>query len=126
MAASTMEYEKALASLREAIDFLKARTNDLEHKIARDAVIQRFEFCVELAWKVSAKLLGSSATTARPVVRQMAQNSLIHDPLVWFDFIEARNKTSHTYNERIAQEVLQTALLFVDEGQKLLLTMAAL
>ncbi len=64
MAVSVSEYEKALHSLSEAIDFHKTCKKDSEQRIARDAAIQRFEFCVELAWKTSAKKMGSSSTTA--------------------------------------------------------------
>lgn len=120
MAASVTEYEKALHALQEALDFAASRTVEVEFKIARDAVIQRFEFCVELAWKVAAKKLGSSSTTAKPVIREMAQNHLITDPNQWFDFIEARNKSSHTYDEKIAKEVYKSAELFGDEGKNLL------
>lgn len=121
MAVSVLEYEKALRSLEEAIDFSKkVAANEVQFKIARDACIQRFEFCVELGWKTSAKILGSSSTTAKPVVREMAQNGLIDDPAIWFDFIEARNKSSHTYDEAAAVEVFEAAKKFLSEGQGLL------
>lgn len=121
MAISIAEYEKALRSLEEAIQFSKANTaNETQFKIARDACIQRFEFCVELAWKTSAKVLGSSSTTSKPVIREMAQNGMIADLGIWFDFIEARNKSSHTYDEKAAVEVFQVAQEFVRHGQDLL------
>ena len=89
-------------------------------KLFRDGAIQRFEFCVELAWKASIKALGSTATAPKPAIREMAQNYLIDDVQAWFDFIEARNKTSHPYNEGIAQEVYLVAIKFLPEGQRLL------
>ncbi|MCM2283070.1 MAG: nucleotidyltransferase substrate binding protein, partial [Bdellovibrionaceae bacterium] len=67
-----------------------------------------------------AKVLGSSSTTARPVIREMAQNALIQNPELWFEFIDARNKSSHTYKESLAQEVYLTAEKFLAEGRKLL------
>jgi nucleotidyltransferase substrate binding protein (TIGR01987 family) len=120
MAISVTEYENALRALSEALEFASRSHEPIQFKIARDATIQRFEFCVELAWKTSAKTLGSSATTAKPVIREMAQNGLISDPNLWFDFIEARNKSSHTYRESLAQEVYSTAERFLSEGHKLL------
>lgn len=52
MAVSIKEYSKALLSLEEALSLPK---ND----IVRDATIQRFEFCIELAWKTSKKVMGT-------------------------------------------------------------------
>lgn len=116
---SVQEFEKALSALREGLNF----TNGVDaqtYKIGRDACIQRFEVCVELAWKTSAKILGSSSTTAKPVIREMAQNHLIQDVQMWFDFIEARNKSSHTYDEVIAKEVFEMVQKFMPEGENLL------
>ncbi|MEZ4743659.1 MAG: nucleotidyltransferase substrate binding protein [Bdellovibrionota bacterium] len=48
MAVSLEQYEKALDSLAKA---LQEDKND----IVRDASIQRFEFCIELAWKTAKK-----------------------------------------------------------------------
>jgi nucleotidyltransferase substrate binding protein (TIGR01987 family) len=75
------------------------------HKALRDACIQRFEFCVELSWKTSVKILGLSTKAPNTAVREMAQNNLIDNPDLWFDFLIARNKTSHTYVEDIANQV---------------------
>ena len=42
----------------------------------------------------------------------MAQNNLISNPELWFEFLLARNKTSHTYNEDVAKQVyLETVKL---------------
>ncbi len=46
MQPSYAEFEKALKALDEAL-------REPKNSIVRDASIQRFEFCVELAWKTS-------------------------------------------------------------------------
>ncbi len=120
MAVSILEYEKALHSLKEAIEFAASRDKDSEFKIARDAAIQRFEFCVELAWKTSAKKLGSSSTSPKPVIREMLQSGYIRESDLWFSFIDARNKSSHTYEEQAAREVYDVLLCFIDKGFELL------
>jgi nucleotidyltransferase substrate binding protein (TIGR01987 family) len=120
MAVSIDEYERALGALSEALEYHAQSSEVVVQKLARDATIQRFEFCIELAWKTSARLMGSTSTTARPVIREMAQNKLIDDPEKWFSFIEARNKTSHSYNESVANEVFGAAREFLLHGQKLL------
>ncbi len=66
---SLTEYEKALDSLKEALRFASSSLS-LEDavlfKIARDACIQRFEYCIELSWRVSVKKLGSTTKFAKP------------------------------------------------------------
>ena len=119
MGISIIEYEKALFALEESLSAMRSALDPVLIKICRDATIQRFEFCIELSWKISAKVLGSSSTTAKPVIREMAQNNLIDDVGLWFDFVEARNKTSHSYDEKVAEEVLASSRLFAAPGLEL-------
>lgn len=120
MSATSQELGKALEALKEALDFAhKSQNESVVYKIARDACIQRFEFCVELSWKVSAKFMGSAAMTAKVVVREMAQAGLISSPDVWFGFIEARNRSSHTYDEEQAVIVFNVITQFLPEAESL-------
>lgn len=59
----------------------------------------------ELAWKTSMRTLGLQTKAPNPAIRDMAQNQLIDDTQKWFDFLLARNKSSHTYDEDIAKSV---------------------
>ena len=120
MAISLDEYEKALTSLDEAFQFVKKTKDPATLRMHRDAAIQRFEFCVELAWKCASKTMGTNSRAPNVVIREMAQNGFILDPKPWFDFVEARNKTSHTYDEDVAKAVFEAAEKFLPEGKKLL------
>ncbi len=103
---STVELENALHTLKVALDFANQnRQDEIRFKIARDACIQRFEYCIELSWKVSMKKLGSQTKFAKPAIREMARADLIQSPETWLDFIEARNSSSHSYDEDVAQRV---------------------
>lgn len=102
MATSLQEFEKALTRLKEALAQPK---NDF----LRDSVIQRFEFTIELAWKSAKKALGLSATAPKIIVRDLAQQGLIDDPNIWFTLIDARNRSSHSYNEQVAEEIYAVA-----------------
>lgn len=107
MPTSTTELKKALQALQAALALPKT-------DITRDAAIQRFEFTIELAWKVSKKKTGSASTAPKTVVREMAQAQLIADPSKWFEFIEARNLSSHTYKEDVAEAVFKHAVDFAN------------
>lgn len=125
MSANLQELIKASDSLKTAQSLLKTalieNPQNIElHKALRDSCIQRFEFCIELSWKISIKLLGLDTKAPNPAIREMAQNNLIDDPKLWFDFLVARNKTSHTYDEEIANEVFKEAEKLVPELDKLL------
>ena len=109
------ELKKALQRLKEALALPK---ND----ITRDSVIQRFEFTVELSWKVLQRYLRASGLpdplNPKNAVREGAKAQLISDPEAWIHFIDERNLSSHTYRENLAEQVYASAKSFppfVDE-----------
>ncbi|KGE03041.1 Nucleotidyltransferase [Pseudohaliea rubra DSM 19751] len=91
-----------------------------EDDITRDASIQRFEFSMELAWKVSKRWLGTDTSAPKQVIREMGQAGLISDVVLWLEAIDQRNLSSHTYNEDLAREVYAFASGFLPELQSLL------
>lgn len=121
MAVSVQEYKKALISFAEALTAMKKpNLDETERKLFRDAGIQRFEFCVELAWKVSKKQMGTATAAPKEVIREMAQTGLIADPEIWFGFLEARNLSSHSYDEEVAKKIQNIFSHFYVEAEQLL------
>jgi len=121
LSTSLQELEKAVESLHESLQLYEnASTDSPEQKAFRDACIQRFEYGIELSWKVSMKILGSGTAAAKPALREMARNGLVADLQAWFDFIDARNQTSHSYDEAIAKKVFEVAKRFHPEAERLL------
>lgn len=125
MSANLQELKKAADSLQIAQNLLqeslqKEPSNVELHKALRDSCIQRFEFCVELSWKISIKILGLGTKAPNPAIREMAQNKLIEDTQIWFEFLLARNKTSHTYDEDVAKEVYKETERLIPEIKKLI------
>lgn len=115
------EFKKAFQTLEEALEFAEAnKANETQFKIIRDACIQRYEYCIELAWKVSMKKLGSTVKFPKQAIREMARADLIASAEKWLDFIEARNETSHSYDEDVAAKVFKQILLFRTEAVILL------
>jgi nucleotidyltransferase substrate binding protein (TIGR01987 family) len=121
MGISLVEFEKALLSLEQVLGLHDASAVHSPEQLAfRDAAIQRFEYCIELAWKSAVKTLGLNTPSPKPAVRELARNNLIEDPVVWIDFIDARNRTSHIYDEAVATEVFAEIKKFMPEARKLL------
>ncbi|MCM2353952.1 MAG: nucleotidyltransferase substrate binding protein [Pseudobdellovibrio sp.] len=116
---------KASNTLRIARDLLQ-RSIDIDpanielHEALRDACIRRFEFCVELSWKVSLKVLGLEISAPRPAIRDMARSDLIDDTQIWFDFLSARNESSYAYQEEVAQAIFKEVERLIPELNKLI------
>ena len=82
--------------------------------IIKEGIIQRFEYTHELSWKVmkdfledvgEVKMYGSKDATKEAFAAE-----LITDGDVWMDMIKSRNKTSHTYNEEVADEIFKNII----------------
>ncbi len=116
---SFQPFEKALKSLKNALQ--SPPKNDLE----RDGVIQRFEYSFELAWKSVRGLLlalgrAEVSSSPRPLLKDAAEENLITDIELWDSFLEARNQTTHTYNELTANEVYDIVKKFPKAADDLL------
>lgn len=112
MAVNITKFEKAVCALEKAL-------NEPRNDITRDASIQRFKFCVELAWKTARKITGTATTSPKQVIREMAQSGLIDDVTLWLEAIDQRNLSSHTYNEELAEKVYAFIKTFFPHAQKL-------
>jgi len=100
-------YKKALAQLEDAVDQYNAGPLSL---LEEQGVIKAFEFTYELAWNTLKDYFEYQATTnitgSRDAIREAFNKGLITNGKVWMEMIKSRNKTSHTYNEMIVEEIL--------------------
>ena len=108
MKTSTVEFKKAVTKLQDALAQPK-------NEYLRDSTIQRFEFCIELAWKTSKKIMGTATAAPKDVIREMAQSSYITNVDIWLKAIDMRNLSSHTYKEDLAEQVYAFAGTFLQE-----------
>lgn len=109
----------------KAVDSLEIALSMPKNDIVRDASIQRFEYCVELAWKSARRVMGTSASAPKQVVREMYRAGLIEDVELWLVAIDQRNMTSHTYNEALAEKVYGFAREFLPHAEALKKTLEA-
>ena len=104
-------YGKALGQLEAAVNLAKQRPlTDLE----KQGLIQAFEFTHELAWNVLKDYLTHQGvfnlTGSRDTSREAFQKNLIVDGQAWMDMIKSRNLTSHTYNQQVADDIVNDIL----------------
>ena len=109
-------YERALSQLEKA---LSAPVSEY----VRDATIQRFEFTYELAWKtlkVYLATLDLTVLSPKETLKMAYQQGLITDVAGWNELHLKRNLTSHTYDEKLAEEIF---IYLKEDGLSLLLTL---
>lgn len=101
------DYKNALERLKEAIEESKI----INSSTIRDGVIQRFEFTLELSWKVMKYFLNSEGLTEakapRSTIRTGFNNEIIQNAKLWIDMIEDRNLTTHTYSQSTSDEIYE-------------------
>jgi nucleotidyltransferase substrate binding protein (TIGR01987 family) len=134
-----------LSSLRKAITAfgaLQARTSDMAWMASLDdvlrfglkaGVIQHFEFTYELCWKFIQRWLRDNAVAAdadhprtrKDLFRQAARFGIIGDPTPWFAYGDARNLTSHAYDEVKVDVIHQLTGQFLTDAQALLAALEA-
>jgi nucleotidyltransferase substrate binding protein (TIGR01987 family) len=114
-------YKKALKQLGNAVNLAESRKlSELETQ----GLIQAFEYTHELAWKTIKDFLRGKGNFeiygSRDATKQAFSYGLIENGEVWINMILSRNKTSHTYNEKIANEIaLEIRELFFKEFRSL-------
>ncbi|MBY0249011.1 MAG: nucleotidyltransferase substrate binding protein [Nitrospiraceae bacterium] len=95
-------------SFTQAIARLSNALTAPETDLSRDAAIQRFEFCFELAWKViqeRARTEGLDCQSSKGCFKLAYKNSWIGEEAGWLAMLEDRNRTAHTYDETLAKTV---------------------
>ncbi len=101
-------YQKAFKQLQKFIN--KAELSELEMQ----GLVKAFEYTYELAWTTMKDFLEYRGQVdiygSRDAIRKGYQLGLIDDGAVWMDMLQSRNKTSHTYNEKTAQEICQAVI----------------
>lgn len=101
-------YVKALRQLERFVE--KGNLNELEEQ----GLIQAFEFTHELAWNVMKDYFedqgNTTITGSKDATREAFRVNLIKDGETWMEMVRSRNKSSHTYNEIIAKEIVKLVI----------------
>ena len=123
--------KNAIDSLDRSLTVEKSLSNTCEKPLletVRAGIIQNFEVAYEQAWKLIQRWIRENKTleeaenprTRRELFRLAAKFGLISDPIHWFEYGDARNLTSHTYDCKQAQIVYEAAKNFLNDANILL------
>ena len=100
-------YQRALTHLQSAVELMAQRELS---QLEKQGVIQAFEFCWELAWKLMKDYLQwqgiADLSGARDAIREAFRQGLIDDGQVWMAMLQDRRRTVKTFDEPILQELL--------------------
>jgi len=102
-----VSYKKAVRQLIIAVELKRQRQlSELETQ----GLIQSFEYCHELAWKVLKDFftfqgINNNILGSRDAIREAFSCQLITNGDVWMQMITSRNQTSHTYDATMANIV---------------------
>ena len=104
-------YQQALTRLAGAVALSRERAlSDLEQQ----GLVQAFEFTHELAWNVLKDYLEEQGYPgiigSKNATREAFKNALVDDGQAWMDMIKARNLASHTYQTKIAEDIVKEIL----------------
>ena len=124
MASGKLDFTSLRSALSRLAEGYKRYQSDVSDIQIRDGLIQRYEFTYEISHKMLKRHL--EMTSANPeafdalpfadLIRTGNEQSLLKsDWTAWKVFREMRAKTSHTYDEDIAQTVVKIIPAFIDE-----------
>jgi len=88
----------------------------------REALAQRFEYCLEVAWKTCQRHLSEQgfieASTGSPksIMRLAFSNGLVADATPWIRYIDARQNTAHDYSEEKLDAVIEVVGAFFSDA----------
>lgn len=104
-------FHKAVNSFEAAMDATFENLNSIGEDLIKNGKIQKFEYCAELAWKISkihVELFhGVISNSPKSVYKTMFQLAIISESeyLALIKTIEDRNLLSHIYKESMYKEV---------------------
>ena len=102
-------YQRALKQLSDAVSLSQQRELSL---LEKQGLIQAFEFTHELAWNTLKDYLEyqgyQDIKGSRDTIRESFKIGLIKDGQTWMETIQARNITSHAYDEALVQKAFET------------------
>ena len=129
-------YLNSLAKSIESLERVIKTANRLDasdanlQEAVRAGVIQNFEVVYDQSWKMMERWLEENVgpvyvgvRTRCELFRRAAESLIITDVDRWMEYHEARNRTSHTYDEDTAQSVFEEATEFFHDAKRLLRTL---
>lgn len=124
---------RAISSLSGLLDKVldtdwMSKQDDVVRFGLQAGVIKNFEITYELCWKYMQRWIQNNFESAeaefprtrKELFRSAAKYGLIGNSDAWFEYGDARNMTSHVYDEDKATEVYELTFRFVEDARRFL------
>ena len=102
-------FNKALASLQRVVN--SYYENDALEEVEKVGMIKYFEMAYELAWNTMKDYYEDQGETgiqgSKDAIKLSHTRGLITDGQAWFEMVDSRRLSVHTYNEATANEVVE-------------------
>lgn len=119
MADGNRKLKQSFTNLKKALSRLEEALNeDQENSLIVDGTIQRFEFTIEIYWKMLKRLLlseGIESKTPRETLKEAYQVGWLQNEQAWLQMLKDRNETSHAYDEKMARKILENIIRYYPE-----------
>lgn len=121
------KFENSLKRLEERYKYYQKKKNNISNDIdfiesVRESCIQRFEICLDTAWKHIKKYLEDELgrsdllNSPNPIFKEAFANKLIEDAEIWIEFNEKRRNSSHDYSGQKAENTFEIIDDFIAEA----------
>lgn len=102
-------FSKAVNRLNEANIAYRRNSDD---DIYQDALIKRYEFTFELAWKTLREYLVDQGyqleiMSPKGVIAFAWREGIISNEELWLDMLNARNMTAHDYGRELSADIAE-------------------
>ena len=114
------DFESSLQRLEESYKKTVENIDSDVYKFFRDSAIQRFEFTVEIFWKLLKNVLkeneGITCNSPKSCIREFFASGYINEynAKLFMEMIDDRNMTSHTYHEEVAEIIFSKLKNYID------------
>lgn len=116
------KFESLKEDFLNSLSRLEEILREKKTEIVRDAAILRFEIIFDLSWKTLKAFLeekGVSCISPLSCFKEGYRQKLLDYEEIWIKLTQDRNKTVHTYNEKLADEIYENLPLALKAFQKL-------
>jgi len=102
-------FKRAYFLLQEAVE--KYHEGPLD-QLAKEGLVKRFGFCLELAWKTTKDYMEYKnfvfrQITPRSVLKEAVAAKVVDDGEAWMCALDSRNEMSHTYDFKKFETVIK-------------------
>lgn len=105
-----MKTQQLYSTLQKALARFKETSFFPDTDPMKESTIQRFEYTFELSWKLMNSILkdqGIDTYGVKNIIREAFKLKLIENIEIWLEYANARNLTSHLYQEGVVNKIYE-------------------